>query len=264
MPDLHLQALIQGQIKNRSSEITHAKKAKDKFEIETERQIEEYIKTLSFEEDDPSIIHVITPAMQRAKIKEELKEEVKLKELSSHIASAFKIITTEGHRYLDAAHIAALNDDFAQAENALDEMDLNSPPRENFQMAMHFTESTIESIFTIAIAKFDEAQYSSSLSLFILLSTLIPENADYWCRAGILALECQNYELAIRLFSATTALDPSLIVPWIFSADCYLKLNLPREAEAAYAEAIKISETSQIDPFLEETLSQLKSVLKQS
>lgn len=264
MPDLYLQALMTGQIQKSSEGVTSSKKTKNKFEVEAEKQIEAYIQTLSFDEGNPFQNQFLTSAMQRARIKEELKEQAKLSELSSFITTSFKILITEGKTYLESKHWESMYEDLVQADDALNKTELPSLSTKNFKMLLRFTDSTITSIFTIAVAKFDETQYSNSLALFILLATLVPENSDFWSRSGMLAHECQYYEMAIRFFTAAQALDDSLLIPCLFSIDCYLKLNMQQEAEAAYAKAIAISATSPIDPFLQETLDQLHLILKKS
>jgi len=105
----------------------------------------------------------------------------------------------------------------------------------------------IEAIFKIAIHKYSESLYADSLSLFVLLSTLIPENPDFWYRAGMMAQKEQNYELAVRLYQAAITIDSSLMAPWVFIIDCYLQLKLKSEAQKAYAQAIKMYTDNQAD-----------------
>jgi tetratricopeptide (TPR) repeat protein len=265
MPDLYLQALMHGEIlkKSLATSISSEEK-KNRFEVATEKAIDDHIETLTFDEDNPVGNKLVTPEMQRSRVKAELKEKAKLPELSAFIESAFKILTSEGGNYLDKDHTESMNKDFASGLDVLQKIDLNSPASENFQALLHFSDSTMDSIFKIALEKFNELQYSDSLSLFILLTTLNPENPDYWYRAGILAQKCENYELATRLFSAATDIDPVLIGPRVFLIDCYLKREMISEAKVAYAEAMEINEVAQIEDSWKEMLSIYDALLNKS
>lgn len=252
MPDLYLQSLMEGTSHN---------KKKDRFEIENEKQIEEYLKKISLHEEDPSKNLLMTPSMKRIRMKEQLQEEAKYSKLSSFVEAAFMILTLEGKKYLNNEHYESMIAAFANAYTILNKIDLGPSSTENFQTILNFDDETITSIFNIAVEKYKESQYADSLSLFILLLILIPQNSDYWYRAGIAAHECKNYELALQLYAGVSSLDPSLIAPWIFSVECHLIQNSQEEAKNAYAEAVKISETSQIDDSWKEALSKLKMLL---
>lgn len=249
---------MRGEISNQKSK--PPAQPKNKFEIETEKQIEDYLQTLSLPEGENSLL---TPEMQRNKAREELREKAKLSEFSTLVDAAFNILTSEGPSYLEPSLYESMQDDFEKANWKLDEMDLNAPQEESFQKLLDLSDSTIESILKIAIAKFNENRYPDSLSLFALLAMLVPENRDYWYRSGIVAQASGNHELATRLFSASIALDPSFIGAWVFIAESYLKSNLLHEAEAAFAEAIKISETSPVDEAWKEVIAGLQTALKE-
>lgn len=263
MPDLYLQALMQGEILKKSV-ASAVKEKKNRFELETDKAIDAHLATLAFDQQDPSFDKFTTPEMKKARIRAELREQAKISELSQFIEQAFNILTSQGEKYLAKEKFELLNEDFAAGHEALEKIDLNIIPSENFQSLLHFSELTINSIFEMAVAKFNELQYPDSLALFILLNTLNPENADFWLRAGILAQKCENYELAIRLYSAAEAIDPSLLGPWVFSIDCYLKQDLKPEAQTAYAEAMKIGEASPIDDEWKEMLSAYNLIIKES
>lgn len=263
MPDLYLQALMQGEILKKSIG-SAAKEKKNRFERATDKAIDAYIEKLTFDESDPSVNKFSSPEMQRTQIGAELREQAKASELSQFIEQAFKISTSEGENYLGKEKYELMNEEFASGYDALLEIDLNTIPTENFQSLLHFNESTIDSIFEIAVAKFNELQYPDSLALFILLTTLNSENPDFWHRAGILAQKCENYELAARLYKAAMAIDPSLLGPWVFSIDCYLKQEMKSEALAVYTEAIKIGNASEIDNEWKEMLSAYTTIFNKS
>lgn len=256
--------MMEGQIlqKNVTKNALHPKtKSKDRFQIESDKQIELILKSLSFDDEDPSHNQYMTPEMKCAKKREELREEAGPSELANYVESSFRILSAEGRNYLTVEEYESMSQAFAHAHEILDEINLDVPFTENFQTILHFNNSIIEYIFKIAVEKYKELQYQDSLSIFILLFMLVPENPDYLYRAALVARECKKYELASRFFSATSSIDPLLIAPWIFSTECYLKQNLEAEAQASYAEAIKISETSQIDDEWKNALSSLKALI---
>lgn len=263
MPDLYLQALMQGQVLKKSAK-AESLAEKNRFQIETEKQIDAYIASLPEDEHEFSPNQLISPEIKRLRLKEELKEEAKLSELSQFVITAFQIIVTEGSSYLSAEESKTLMHDFEQGNEALENIDLSIPQNENFQTLLHLSDSTIESILKIAIAKFNDKQYSSSLSLFILLATLIPENPDYWHRAGVVAQTTENYALATRLYQAAIGIDNTMVSPHVFLVDCYLKQGMPEEADTIYKEAIKICEDTNVDPSWKVMLSQYQILLKKS
>lgn len=268
MEYLDVQSLIKAEalrtapnpVKNASR---HLRK-KNKFEIEMDKDIENYLQPLTFEDGDPSQSQFFSPEMRRVKMREELTKEASLPELLSFVTSALKTLQQEKSTYLDKEHLDAMTHDFMQVDEALEKIPANDSPTEDFQHLLQFSDLTMDSISTLAIAKFTENHFPESLSLYILLATLVPENEEHWLRAGIMAYRCENYELAVRLFSSAITLEPLLLIPRVFSVDCYLKRNLPAEAEAAYVEAMKLSESVEMDEDVKQMLELLKTAIKNS
>lgn len=264
MTDLYLQALMQGEVLKKNMRTAVSNFAiKNKFDKEIEKEIDAYIADLPLEEGNPDLSKLTTPEMRRSRLKAELLEQAKLSELAQFIDSSFKILTSEAQNYLDQEHLALMNKDFINANEILTKIDLSSSQADNFKTLLHFSNATLESIIQIALAKYSESRFLDSLSLFILLSTLIPENPEFWYRAGICAHKCENYELASRLYSAVTTIDPSLIAPWAFSIDCFLKREMKPEAKNAYDEAIKLYEASHEESW-KVLLSENELILKNS
>lgn len=233
--DIYLQELMNGRIQQKDNVTKNSnKRTKNRFEIEIDKEIEAHISSLSFDED-PNTIQLISKEMRHARIRAELREQARLPELSKHLDSAFKILNGDAQKYLFEEEAHALNKDLKEAENALDKIDLNSTST-NYKSFLDLKDSTIDSIFKIAVEKFNRLEYSESLSLFVLLATLIPENSDYWFRSGILASKCQNYELALRFYTAARSLDNTLIEPLVFSIECLIKQNMKEEAKHSISE----------------------------
>jgi tetratricopeptide (TPR) repeat protein len=261
MTDLYLQAMMQGETLKKSISNVSNSDNKNRFDKELEKEIDAYIASLPEEETNSELNKLTSPAMKRARIKTELIEQAKLSELSEYIDSAFKILKNEAKNYLDKENLETLNQDFANGSEILEEIDLNFPQTENFKSLLQFSDSTIESIVQIGLAKYRESQFIQGLSLFILLATLIPENPNFWHRAGIFAHKCENYELATKFYSAAASLDPFLIAPWAFMVDCYLKREMKPEAKVANEEAMNLYKASH-DESWKEFLLENELILK--
>lgn len=265
MPDLYLQALMHGEISEKRQIKPALKKAeKNRFEIEIEKEIEAHVNSLQFEDEGTTKNLLTSPEMKRARIREELREQSKLSELSHFIEDAMDLLIGERSNYLSEENSEIIKNDFKKINESLNTIDLSVLIDQNTQPMFSLSDSTIELIFKIALTKFDQTEYSDSLSLFILLTTLIPEEPNYWYKAGILAHKCTNYELANRLYAAAISLDDLFVAPRIFSIDCYLKQEMKLEAEAAYEKVLKISEIIEIDETWNELLSDYKNVFKKT
>lgn len=245
MPDLYLQALMQGELVKQGVKSLASRAKKNRFEIEIEKQIDEYLKTIEPEEyaNNP----FMTPAMKIAQVREEMRSACKLTELSKYVEDAFKILSTESSIYLSEERQNALSDDFTSAVEQLDNIDMTNPLNENLQTALHLSDTTLESIIKVATAKYNENKISDSLALYVLLSTLNPEYPEYWYRAGITAHADQNFQLALKLYNAAFTLDPEFLGARVLSVECYLSLQLLDEAKIAYIEAKSLSETMTIE-----------------
>ena len=95
----------------------------------------------------------------------------------------------------------------------------------------------MDTLSTVALAKYDETAYAESLSIYNLLSTLAPDNFDHWFRVGITAQKCENYDLALKAYGITTYFVPERLESRIFSSECYLAQGHMADAEAEYEEA---------------------------
>ncbi len=255
MADLYLQAIMQGKIIKKNSEYYPSLPLKkNRFEIEIEKEIESRL--INLIDEDPSHHKFNSPEIKKAKLKAQLLEDAKLSELSQFIDFAFNILATQSVKYLKQAQVEILMNDLALGDQILDEIDLNSVPSANFQTLLHFSDITVESMLKIAYAKFQELQLFDSLTLFVLLAILAPENSNYWLCAGILAQQSENYELANRLYHAAITTDPKLASAWFFSMECYLNRDMQLEAKTAYEELKRISDSFPLEEPLQEMLTE--------
>jgi tetratricopeptide (TPR) repeat protein len=241
--DIYIQELMKGHVQQNKAVSNKAvtntdtlERQKNQFEIEIDKEIEAYIDTLDLEDADPEKVRLVSKEMKRAHIKAELQAQAKLPELTDQLTMAFKVLHDEAREILTETEFLSLQSDLQEADKTFEQMDGKTPITTNYKEILHLQDSTIDSISKVAVERFNQSLYAESLSLFVLLATLIPENADYWYRAGILASKCEKYELALRFFKAASTLNQDSIAPLIFSIDCYLKQNMEPEAKQLYSE----------------------------
>lgn len=261
MPDLYLQAMMKGQVLKNHQNTTAP--PKNRFDVHKEKEIENYVNSLQLEED-PSEIKLNSPDIKRARMKAELKDQADLSELTQYVQAALVILMTEADRYLNEEKLTSLNKDLAHLEESLENIDVSLPTDANFQQLLNFDKLTMESIFDIGLAKYNEFNYPEGLALFIFLAVLNPENSDYWQRSGILAHHAEFYELAIRLYNAAYNLNPTVVDPLVFTIDCYLKRQKKMEAEAIFNDAKKVCESSTENEPWKELLSKYEPLFEKS
>lgn len=240
MTDLYLQAMMHGILPGKT------KNATDAWDLELGRMIDEELKN---EPIDPNQDPFDTLQSKKAKLKLEYEEALKFSELSKHIERALSILSEE------SALMTALSK--LQHSDALDET-------QDFQDILKIDNKTLDSIAQIGQESFSQGLIADSLALFTLLTTLSPENAEYWYRAGISAEAQEHYDLAIKLYQSTITLNPDLIGPKIFLIDCYLEGKKLNEAENAYNLAKTQSESEGIDSAWGELLDKLHTKIQES
>jgi tetratricopeptide (TPR) repeat protein len=232
---------------------------KSDFDLEVEKQIEEYLNSINFDDEPNSLL---TPAMRRNRMKAELEKELELTEYSSFVNSGFKLLISEGRTYLEEKAYQDMYNNFTEIQNSLNTIDFNVERDGDFQKDLSISDETLESILKIAVEKFNQNRYEDSLALFIVLCMFIPSNGDYWYRAGIAAHRSENYDLALKLYDAANSVMPGLIAARLFSVECYLKCNLLDEALSEFEEAKKIKNETEVEPKWEEFIEQLNLAIK--
>ena len=218
MPDIYLRLMMEGSLLTKKKEDTYIK---NRFDLEIERASNEYAAIFSLEEsfNDP----LSTPQMKRMRMIEEFKAALNFSELEKYVSEAFSIIVEEGFNYVGAKEYEVILNEFSQIESCLDEFDLKS--KQTLQQVFGLQISTLERLFQIALLKFNEGAYTSSVAVFVLLTTLAPNYADYWYRLGIAAQRAEHINLALDAYMIAYELDPKMLGAWIFSAECLLSLG---------------------------------------
>jgi tetratricopeptide (TPR) repeat protein len=229
MRDPYLEAMLKGD--------GGKKKEKDRFEIALDKSIQQFLDTLSFD-DEPG--QFLSSKAKREKFEQELKESLAHSDLNHYLVTAVQVIRRDGKQYLDKEVYSTVLEEFANAGKILETMDLEASPTEDFGQILHMSGETINSIFNIATAKFQEEIHAECLSLFVLLTVLQPKEFDLWYRTGIAAQACENYSLALNAYTIAADLNPELIEAHLFSIECYLKLDMAEEAKEEFAETEKL------------------------
>jgi tetratricopeptide (TPR) repeat protein len=231
--------------------------AKDKFEIAIENQINAYIDSLDLNQNN----QLLPPEVQRAKIMEELKEATSYTELSTYLIESLNLLRSQGQEYLDKEKFEELENVLSEIPKIIDQVDLNKELTESYQEILKFNDSVMESILKIAIAKFDEEKYADMIALCTLLTTLSPNNYDYWFKLGIAAQKAQNYNLALRAYEAANDIHPDLIGAKLFSVECHIMEGHPEIAKKALEDATKIAETTEVEEGWRKLLTEVKTIV---
>lgn len=258
MPDPYLEAMMRGEFSDKKR--VKKEVVKDKFEIALENQIDEYVDSLELDSNQEN--NLLSPAAQKARLKQELKEGAKLTELDSFLSSSARVLVTEGKKYLEAKDFEDLENALRKIPEIADGMDLNKERTESFQKIFNISDKMMESILKVAREKFEEEKYEDTLSIFALLSTLAPENADYWLQLGVAAQRFQNFDLALRAYAVLTEPSPELMQAKLLSTQCFLEKGDLEGAKASLGEAKKIAETVEIDAFWRDLLKEISALFQ--
>lgn len=200
------------------------------FDLDLDKEIDKYIDSLELEED-PEHKSLKSPEARKESMRIELKEAVKLPELSKDLETAINILFSEGGVYLSKEAYQTLIDDFSNASSIMIHTKLEDSGTDTLQHLAKISDESMKSIVEIAIAKFTEERYNDCFTLFSLLTILNPAYAEYWFRFGLAAQKCEKYELASRAYAAALELDPQLIGARLFGAECLIRRGLFSEAK---------------------------------
>jgi len=259
----YMYALMHGEVpqKKTPGEVEmKVKSGTSQFDNDLEKKIDSYVDELELEED-PTHKSLVNAKAKRESIRLEIKEAIKLPELSKNINTAMEIIFNEGKKYLSPESAEILTRDFSNAAEILDQLTIEGA-NVNLQELTKISDESMKSLVEIAIAKFSEANYVGSLSLFSLLTILNPSYSEYWFRFGLAAQKCEQLELASRAYAAALELDPNLLGAKVFGAECFLSRNLKEEARTEILAAKKMVEENATDPMWLELIANIEASLK--
>lgn len=242
--DLYLQAMMTGQLNK-----------KDQFEESIEQEVDQYITSLSIEHE-PNLL--MTPSMRKAKIKAELKEELKMVELAELNSNAFLLLRTDSLPFLARVLHEEMLKEFDQAEQHMEKLDLSGEVPPILQSLLGFSDETMGAILAVAIGMYQAERYRDCLSLFTLLTTLVQDNFEYWFRLGIAAQKCEDLDLALKAYAIAICLNPDLMEARLFSAECYLAQGNRDDAAEEIQAAKATCENNDIDSVWLDLLASLE------
>lgn len=261
MYDPYLDALMHGEIIPSKKTGLIQKKEKSKFDLSIEKHINKYIDSLNLEVEYGRN-SLVSPAMKRAQLREELKSALIMPELEKFLSEAFNAILTSHHHYLSPEMCKQMENEFLGIEEEIEKINFNELPEENYQTLFKISDAVMDGILTIAIEKYKEQEYPLSLAIFTLLTSLNAGNYDYWYRLGITAQKCENYQLALKAYEIALDISPDLIGALLFSSECYIRLDQKDTAKQYFIKAKEIaSSTQELDEMWKSLISKIEEVL---
>lgn len=256
--DPYLKALMEGQLNKKP---VKPNKDADKFDLAAENEIEKYLKTVNFDEN-PQNLQLVTPAMKRAKLKEELKDKAHLNELRSYFATALQTIQNESKQILSSEENERLLTDLNSIVEKLNQIQLETSPDDQIDTLLSISDLSCNALIKLGATKYAENNLSSSLAIFVLLASFYPYDAEYWFRIGMIAQEMENFDLAFRAYENASNCDPDFIGPSLFAAQCHLTQKNIDKAREKYLEAKQIAERIEIPEEWKDVLNRTGEALK--
>lgn len=235
MVDIYMQELMNGRIKSPHAPHSNQKPPKitDRFELECEKELELIVNSIPEEELSQSNLETKNSRIDKKKL--EIKEELFFAETNKYIELAISTLTScieleeveREHLELELFEAAKLIENLNLATDFYDQ---------NLKEILHISTRSVDLIFSLAIKKYINQETELCLSLFLLLSNLIPENADLWYRAALAAQMSNKIEFALKLYCQSLAIDSESIGAKIFSIECNLILGFKDKAGEMYRE----------------------------
>lgn len=197
-----------------------------------EKEIDELAEEMSEEAvvGQDFTISLLPRELFKAKVKEEIKEKLLMREVGESLSDAFNIIVKQGKSYLSIDEYFEVIDSFEQAFDKLMKMDANKPLDVDFQELMGIEDKVALYIEKIAMSKHKEEDYFGCSRLFILLTILIPSSYSFWNKLGVSFQELKDYKEALKAYGKSLALHPSNIPAWLFMTECHVALSDKVEA----------------------------------
>lgn len=260
MNDLYFQLHGEFNKKEDSASLQIAPK-KDKFEITEDKLLDDFIDKFSLLETSQQN-KLIPESIKREKLKEELKNSVKCLDFDISLGPAFETLLKSRLFYIEEDLYEQMLSQLSNISDYVDQIDFTQPVEESFYNLFHISKSTMQTIFEIGLAKYNEEEFDASLSIFYLLSILDRDNADYWYRLGVVSLEIEKLAQALQAFAFTIYLNPNLMGARIFSAQCYIKLKEIEDAKAELAEIKKNSAKISSEPIWRELIANIEYEIK--
>ncbi|MBA3237070.1 MAG: tetratricopeptide repeat protein [Parachlamydiaceae bacterium] len=256
MDPQYLQAMMHGEIFQKKNEVT------DPLGLAIDKQIDSEVDAMELEED-PTHKNMLSPKLRRKKIKMELKDAVRMDELSQLLESAVKLLMSEGPSYLSEKAYRLLVSEFSTIQHKIKNINLEQLNNVNMSSVVEISDESLNAIADVAAEKYSKELYLDCLSLYTLLSVLNSEQSEYWFRLAIAAQKFGNLDLATRAYTTAATLDPKHIGARLFAAECYIQRNLLTEAKAEFNAAEEIVRNNEIEKKWLDLLPLIKSLIQQ-
>lgn len=240
MPDLHLQAMLQGVSVKKATPAPQT--APDKFTDAIAHFASQYAdKTLKEDARKDTLTSV---SCKRQKLIEEAKELAHCAPVVPHIQLAYDLLMT------DEALAKAIRADLVQAQTRLDAVDLLQPLPDTLNDLLKLSKKTLDCIFEAGCKKYSDAEYLKSLALFVFLCTVNQNNPEYWFRLGIAAQKSDFIDLAMQAYQNSIQLTPSTVLARLFAAECLITLGDAGGAKAMCEEVKALPHDEDLNQFL--------------
>lgn len=236
--------LHQERTQKQTSLFTQSLEGELSFEQAFEKSVNEYVDSL-LEKQDPAAIQFISPSARREKIENEIREASNFSEIEGYVATAIHILDKEGLKYLSQEENALLQEDLDQLRLRIEALPFDQLNDESLKTAFSISEPCQELMLKIGIAKFEEDLLPDSLAILSFLSLLDSENAEYAYRFGIIAQKNGRDEEALRAYVQASNLDPLMMGPCLFAAQCHFNRKELKEALIELQKAKNILSSSE-------------------
>ncbi|MBA2369024.1 MAG: tetratricopeptide repeat protein [Candidatus Protochlamydia sp.] len=252
MPDPYLDALMRGEYYKKKETLK-----RDKFELALEKEIAAHIESLHFESNSNQYK---TTEMQKTQKREEMQAGLEMPELENNISLAFSTLLSTGSAYLSPDLNEEMVSELTSIKLKLDVLNLDqSLPNGTFQELFNVTDSVMNGILKIGVEKFHEKELKTSIALFTFLTTLNPGNVDYLYRLGMAAQMNENFDLALKAFSAVLELNPQLLGAWLFACECSLHTGDQAQASAYFKQAKELTKDRVLNESWKKLISNLEA-----
>jgi tetratricopeptide (TPR) repeat protein len=230
------------------------------IDLAINRMAEEVIENRDLENDPPPNLFI--PAHLRyEKMRNEIKNELESAELNEFLPIALQALVDDGRNNVELEDYETMCDRISSIPDLIDKMDFSQPIKTDLQTMLQIEDSVMDSIYKIAQLEFHPLnKFLESLSIFTFLHALSPGNIDYSYRLGIVALESDRLELAIRALSNTIKLDPEFYEAQIYLVESYLRHNDFDEAKKEF-EKIDAINLNSIDRSMAEMIHSIQNSL---
>lgn len=205
----------------------NTQKKEDIFDQEIDKILENYFEN---EDSDASEDQLLSKSAMISHKVNAFKESIRMDEYQENLMNAIVCIHSFGSQSLEPEVWKRLSEELNKAAEVVKKLtpqtDLSETPYQFFGIS----ENSLEAINTICRERYKEKDIDAVISLCTLLTTFAPLNAFYWLQLGVGFHEKGKHQKALTSYAISRHLNPKQIECWIFSAECYLSMELVDDA----------------------------------